>query len=592
MSSQAPIYQMSDHQAKVPVTMVPSWANRTPESPSALIRWSKELSDGELISTSERRRTIAQCLAKHGISCDVDRVPRVALLGSGGGLRAMIALMGTLMELATQDLLDSIMYLCGVSGSTWCMSSVYEDVLWSRNVNACERRMKESLNSSSRPKTNMWQKIEHAIEEGVYSLTNLWGQLVGSRMIKHINENKLANHKGACEHGMNPYPIYAAVDKAKIKDEFKHVPGTWFEFTPHYSGFTDFGAFVKTEAIGSHFEKGNLLARKAEKTICYLQGLWGSALANEQDIKSFIKDSIDVSFRGDDDEDESTGTLSYYTSASEHGEYTYARGFHNMAERVVAACSCKCCLATKALLGLSNDELEGEAGKKALLTLETLLAESERDGTCHMTKTGFSPRGFFTDALSSVGERMKIIAKLMKCLIKWQWGTTHNFLYKCSDQDASIPTALTSQEYIHLIDAGLAINSAYPLVLRPERKVDLILSFDFSAGDPFATLKESAEYCRSNKIPFPIITLDTREENYPSGCYIFKGPNVPTVMHFPLFNVDNCPGEIQDYKDIFSTFQTSYGRENVDNLLRLSKMTVQKHKDKILQELAQAVHAG
>ena len=36
---------------------------------------------------------------------------------------------------------------------------------------------------------------------------------------------------------------------------------------------------------------------------------------------------------------------------------------------------------------------------------------------------------------------------------------------------------------IELIDAGLQFNSPYPPVLRPERDVDLILSFDFSARD-------------------------------------------------------------------------------------------------------------
>ena len=34
-----------------------------------------------------------------------------------------------------------------------------------------------------------------------------------------------------------------------------------------------------------------------------------------------------------------------------------------------------------------------------------------------------------------------------------------------------------------LVDSGLAFNSPYPAVVRPERKVDLILSFDFSQRD-------------------------------------------------------------------------------------------------------------
>lgn len=47
------------------------------------------------------------------------------------------------------------------------------------------------------------------------------------------------------------------------------------------------------------------------------------------------------------------------------------------------------------------------------------------------------------------------------------------------------PPYLVKNKTMSLIDAGLAINSAYPLVLRAQRRTDLIISFDFSAGDPF-----------------------------------------------------------------------------------------------------------
>ncbi|KAL0164825.1 hypothetical protein M9458_040578, partial [Cirrhinus mrigala] len=34
---------------------------------------------------------------------------------------------------------------------------------------------------------------------------------------------------------------------------------------------------------------------------------------------------------------------------------------------------------------------------------------------------------------------------------------------------------------IHVVDSGLTFNLPYPLILRPQRGVDLIISFDFSA---------------------------------------------------------------------------------------------------------------
>lgn len=40
------------------------------------------------------------------------------------------------------------------------------------------------------------------------------------------------------------------------------------------------------------------------------------------------------------------------------------------------------------------------------------------------------------------------------------------------------------REALMLTDAGIAFNSPYPLVLHPARKIELILSFEFSAPDP------------------------------------------------------------------------------------------------------------
>ncbi|XP_069094424.1 cytosolic phospholipase A2 gamma-like isoform X5 [Pleurodeles waltl] len=517
---------------------------------SAHIRWSKELSDGEKAATKKRKKFIAECLRRNSIKCDLDKVPCVALLGSGGGVRAMIALMGTLSELGRADLLDSIMYLCGVSGSTWCMSSVYEDINWSKNIKKCEDKLIEYLNKPSQTPLSVWQKIQLAIEEGVCSLTILWSYMVGNHMIKEINENNLSKHKGACENGANPYPIYAAVEKSNIINDKKNASGTWFEFTPHDAGFIDYGAFVNTEVIGSQFNNGGLATTKAEQTICYLRGLWGSALANEYEIKAYIKDYISSWFTGKHEEEEEDDT--------------------KMELQCLRSCA----------------ECKMNGSHHMLPPAATPPASPPVEGR---EMAYFRVQSFIPSLVSSAYEKMVIMAKLMKSLVSWQWGTTHNYLYKCNTTDNPVPKELAEKEFINLIDAGLAINSAYPLVLRPERKVNLILSFDFSAGNPFETLKQTADYCKANKIPFPDIKVNKHEETKPSGCYVFKGPNVPTVVHIPLFNTENCAGEIQKYRDTFSTFKPSYGKDNVEDLLKVSKRNVQNNKNKILGELRKAV---
>lgn len=46
-----------------------------------------------------------------------------------------------------------------------------------------------------------------------------------SILIFQFDENELADHKEASETGINPYPIYAAVDKDKLKDDDQKFPG-------------------------------------------------------------------------------------------------------------------------------------------------------------------------------------------------------------------------------------------------------------------------------------------------------------------------------------------------------------------------------
>ena len=63
--------------------------------------------------------------------------------------------------------------------------------------------------------------------------------------------------------------------------------------------------------------------------------------------------------------------------------------------------------------------------------------------------------------------------------------------------------ALTAK-HIYLVDSGLVFNSPYPPMLRPERNVDVILSFDFSARD-----REIESPFRVNNYFFPLETLQT-----------------------------------------------------------------------------------
>ncbi|XP_039359990.1 cytosolic phospholipase A2 gamma-like [Mauremys reevesii] len=184
----------------------------------------------------------------------------------------------------------------------------------------------------------------------------------------------------------------------------------------------------------------------------------------------------------------------------------------------------------------------------------------------------------------------KLLWKFRSCCRDGIWGTTNNFLYTCDPKSKS--PVFTKDKIISLIDSWTAINSAYPLVLRGERKVKLILSFDFSDGDPFETIKKTAKYCETNNIPFPKIDPEKLDPCHPSDCYIFKGKDVPIVMHFPLFNIKNCPGEIEHFRKKFSFSHLVYTKNDIDELLEKAKMNVSNNKERIREAIQRIVSSS
>ena len=72
---------------------------------------------------------------------------------------------------------------------------------------------------------------------------------------------------------------------------------------------------------------------------------------------------------------------------------------------------------------------------------------------------------------------------------------------------------------LFIVDSGLAFNSPFPLLLRPQRAVDIYLSFDFSQrkNDDERDIKElfrelllAEKWANQNKVQFPPIEVLVR----------------------------------------------------------------------------------
>ncbi|XP_040190886.1 cytosolic phospholipase A2 gamma-like [Rana temporaria] len=198
--------------------------------------------------------------------------PVIAVLGSGGGLRAMIGFLGTISKLAELNLLGAVTYIGGISGSTWCISSLYSESDWSdfSRMEGLEIELCEQIKSENeRDWTEPWKKMKEKFLGNSFSLTDFWAYTFVFSVINVINEGKLSSHQKMCEDGKVPYPIYSAVAQDKIHE---HDSEVWFEFTPHRSGFPSNKCYVKTEHLGCLFKEGLLLEEQPEHDLIYLQG--------------------------------------------------------------------------------------------------------------------------------------------------------------------------------------------------------------------------------------------------------------------------------------------------------------------------------
>ncbi|CAH1786865.1 unnamed protein product, partial [Owenia fusiformis] len=175
----------------------------------------------------------------------------------------------------------------------------------------------------------------------------------------------------------------------------------------------------------------------------------------------------------------------------------------------------------------------------------------------------------------------------------------------------------TDTKKLYMIDSGCAYNSPFPLVLRPQRQVNLILSFDFSAresdvSDPFGELEKAAKWAEINRVPFPKIDVTDDDRANPEECYVFRDDNdpaCPTVMHFVLINkqfrrfkTPGVPRETDEelkFADFslfdgpngrpYDTFNFEYSSEKFDRLTKLVEFNTLLCEERIKDEITRCI---
>lgn len=288
---------------------------------SASVRVSSDLCKEEQEFLSRRKRVTKVALARY---LDVDEkeihpddVPVIAMCGSGGGMRALIAGTGSLLSADEDGLFDCVTYTSGVSGSCW-LQSLYFSSVGGRSLPKVLDHLKsrasvhiayppvafQSLISAPTNKYLLNGLVEKLRGDptATFGLVDIYGLLLAARFLVPrgelgVNDRdfKLSNQRDYIKYGQNPMPIYTAVrheipgleddnitsEEAKAKAK-KEAWFQWFEITPYEFFCEEFAAGIPTWALGRQFDNGVDVPLERgfhlpEVRMPFLMGVFGSA---------------------------------------------------------------------------------------------------------------------------------------------------------------------------------------------------------------------------------------------------------------------------------------------------------------------------
>ncbi|NXD89172.1 PA24E phospholipase, partial [Chaetorhynchus papuensis] len=483
-----------------------------------------------------------------------DEVPVVAIVTAAGGVRSMTAMFGSLLALQELGVLDCVSYISGLSATTWTMSKLYEDANWSQKdlrgpIGDIRKHVSKSkLHCFSLDHMKYYEnKLCERKQEGhKVSFTDLWGLFIDCMLHDQECTHKLSDQQLAVNQGQNPLPIYLSLN---VKDDFSTLDfKEWVEFTPYEVGFLKYGAFVRSEDFGSEFFMGHRMKKVPESHICFLEGTWSNIFS-----QSFM-DAV------------------YLTGHSEHFWHRWTRD--------------------------TERDIEDHPA---------LPKKPHEQTTCLSI-----PKGYLSKTLREMMTGRPVVSTYHNFLKGLQLHNKYldneNFcMWKDTVLDSSPNQLNEMSDYLKLIDTAFFINTSCPPILRPERKVDVILHLNYSGGSQTLPLDLFSEYCLEHGIPFPSTELSQEDREHLKECYVFEDSlEAPILAYFPLVcdtfqkykapNVERAPSEMEQGRVDVSNCAAPYGtglltytEENFNKLLNLCSYNILNNKHLILQALRTAV---
>lgn len=238
------------------------------------------LSDQEKAFRAKRDPFVNAAQKKLGIKEPLS----IAISGSGGGMRAMLAYLSHMLVLQEAGLLDSATYASALSGATWMLSSWLQQ---GHTLQQCRDFILDRVTSPDGKKDILMQPNEHTVPDIFDALVTKWaygipadpvdiyGGILGSYFMpqSHTQRNYLSGQRAQLATGMNPMPIYTA-EWYRGKNMTKEI----VEYNPYEVGIRKLG-FIDSDGYGRHYKNGVSVDNAPPLSMGHGQGVWGSAFA-------------------------------------------------------------------------------------------------------------------------------------------------------------------------------------------------------------------------------------------------------------------------------------------------------------------------
>nr|XP_040574096.1 LOW QUALITY PROTEIN: cytosolic phospholipase A2-like [Lepeophtheirus salmonis] len=603
------------------------------------LRFDLRLCDEELDFVRSRREKVFAALNQFiGEECQMqmEEVPKICIMTSGGGFRAMIACSGVYKALQSEGLLDCASYVAALSGSSWYTSTLFShpefphpgvaETIIPELRECVEKHWQVHL---SPPWSSRYLKkiIRKSVNGQPVSFTDFFGYLVGQQLLNSRMKSKLSDQREKIADGKAPMPIYTCLHvKSNVSAKMFQE---WYEFTPYEVGIPKYGVFMKSNEFASKFYMGQVVKKFPEVPLHFLSGIWGSAftILFKRFVQEKGKNGVDEIMRmvlmdkqdpqcsseeeAEDDED-CEKIISRLTkdlvSADDEDHFEMDKPSSSIEPQSSLMLKDEFYQGRYKPYSVStsddelNDpqsEVQSDVHKNAVSLKEKLLRKySFRKVSSNTKKSEALPRSMTTNNVrisvnakesNNSGETSYFDKVLEKALTTtpidsraFRAGvilnpfrgltTLENNCNECSKITEGLrdPTDDDFKDYkesmktddkkIYLVDSGLSFNLPFPLTLRPQRGIQLYLTFDFSSRKsdstpPFRELLLAEKWAQLHGQPFPPIkkTVKSLIGCPNKECYVFKDTEnirAPVILFFPIVNSSfrkySAPGEIRN----------------------------------------------